>query len=82
MSPWSLVVDHGHSSARGSQGGGGVLTWADLSSVASAFPVHNPHTAYTAILDPTTGALTTYVRDALCPQGPIGWSDARYCQSV
>lgn len=57
------------------------LTSIDLFAVASAYPVHNPHTAYTAILEPATGALVAYVRDALCPAAgsPLAHADARYC---
>jgi hypothetical protein len=58
-------------------------TALDLLAVASAYPVHNPHTAFTAVMDPATGALRAYVRDALCPinggsQPTV--ADRRYCQ--
>jgi len=57
------------------------LSVLDLFGVASAYPVHNPHTAYTAVLHPATGELRAYVRDALCPVDPtLAHVDARYCQ--
>ena len=56
-------------------------TSLDLFAVASAYPVHNPHTAFTAVMDPSTGALQAYVRDALCPTDPeLIAADGRYCK--
>ena len=58
------------------------LSTLDLFAVASAYPVHNPHTAYTAVMDPASGALTAYVRDALCPlDASIGGGETRYCRA-
>ena len=57
-------------------------TSLDLLAVASAFPIHNPHTAFTAVMDPATGALRAYVRDALCPTDPqviAHGGQERYC---
>lgn len=56
------------------------LSFLDLFGTASAYPVHNPHTAYTAVMDPVTGSLSAYVRDALCPiDYPLAKADQRYC---
>ena len=56
---------------------------AGLFATASAYPVHNPHTAYTAVMDPTTGSLQAFVRDAMCPVdgSALAGADARYCQA-
>ena len=49
-------------------------------AVASTYPVHNPHTAYTAIMSAASGELHAYVRDAMCPENPGAVpSDQRYC---
>lgn len=55
------------------------LTAIDLFAVASAYPVHNPHTAYTAVMEPDSGSLQAYVRDALCPVEGNS-ADTRYCK--
>ena len=61
-------------------GGAAVLS---LFAVASSYPVANPHTAYTAIMDPATGALTAYVREAMCPvDAQLAQEDPRYCTSA
>jgi N-acylethanolamine-hydrolysing acid amidase len=39
----------------------------ELFSVASTYPIHNPHTAYTAVMNANTGILLSYVRVAMCP---------------
>jgi len=56
-------------------------TGLGLMAVLSTYPVHNPHSAYTAIMDPASGALHAYVRQALCPATPGNSvvQDARYC---
>ena len=57
-------------------------TEVDLFAVASAYPIHNPHTAYTAVMNPVTGQLSAYVRDSLCPvRSAIRDLDTRYCAS-
>jgi hypothetical protein len=38
-----------------------------LYALASAFPVHNPHTAYTALMSASDGTMHAVVREALCP---------------
>ena len=53
-------------------------------AAVTTYPVHNPHTAYTAIMHARTGELHAYVRQAMCPeigsvQGVV--LDSRYCQS-
>jgi len=54
-----------------------------LFAVASTYPVHNPHTAYTAVMSARDGTLTSYVRTGLCPEDPFERSvDARYCSSM
>ena len=52
-----------------------------LFAVVSAYPVHNPHTAYTAVMSATTGELHAYVREASCPVDPYASVvlDRRYC---
>eukprot|EP00927_Polykrikos_kofoidii_P010913 TRINITY_DN14608_c0_g1_i1.p1 TRINITY_DN14608_c0_g1~~TRINITY_DN14608_c0_g1_i1.p1 ORF type:complete len:414 (+),score=53.94 TRINITY_DN14608_c0_g1_i1:131-1372(+) len=54
-----------------------------LFAATSTYPVHNPHTAYTAIMSASTGELHAYVREALCPVDPYASvvQDTRYCQS-
>ena len=51
------------------------LTYAVLSS----YPVHNPHTAYTALMSARDGTLSAFVRRGMCPAvvdgGPV---DGRY----
>lgn len=37
-------------------------------AIASAWPVHNPKTVYTAVMSPATGELHAYVRRAMCPE--------------
>ena len=50
-----------------------------LFSVASTFPVHNPHTAYTAVFDIRAGTLRAFVRTGLCPVDPAStFSNERY----
>eukprot|EP00756_Hemistasia_phaeocysticola_P033190 Hpha_TRINITY_DN16452_c1_g14::TRINITY_DN16452_c1_g14_i1::g.161484::m.161484 len=39
-------------------------------AAASTYPVHNPHTAYTAVMHPATGAFHAWARQALCPLTP------------
>lgn len=54
-----------------------------LYAVASAFPVHNPHTAYTAVMSAKTGDFHAFVRRAMCPETTdLAWpfKDVRYCQ--
>ena len=54
-----------------------------LLAVASSYPVHNPHTAYTAVMDPASGALVAYVREALCPvDAQLAKVDSRYCSAT
>ena len=67
----------------GGGGGGGGLDVLDLFATASAYPVHNPHTAYTAAMDPAAGTLSAYVRDAMCPTDPAlaRAGDARCCSA-
>ena len=36
-----------------------------LFAAISTFPVHNPHTAYTAVMQPDSGALTSFVRTSM-----------------
>jgi hypothetical protein len=58
-----------------------------LMMVAGTWPVHNPHTAYTALMDSGAGAegaagdlLIPFVRDAMCPEHPGQLpQDSRYC---
>lgn len=38
-----------------------------LMVVTSSFPVHNPHSAFSAIMSAATGELHAYVREAVCP---------------
>ena len=71
----------------------GDLGLVDAFAVASAYPVHNPHTAYTAMMraadkitdDATisskTGSLVAYVRVAMCPKNSVSapYSDPSYC---
>ena len=38
-----------------------------LYAVLSQYPVHNPDTAYTAVMDPGSGAFHVYVRSPLVP---------------
>ena len=54
-----------------------------LYAVVSTYPVHNPHTAYTAVMRASTGELHAYVRQSMCPE--VGSTagvvlDTRYCQ--
>ncbi|CAJ1389830.1 unnamed protein product [Effrenium voratum] len=52
-----------------------------LFAVSSAYPVHNPHTAYTAVMSAATGELHAYIREASCPLHPDASivRDRRYC---
>eukprot|EP00035_Acanthoeca_spectabilis_P008516 m.155097 g.155097 ORF g.155097 m.155097 type:complete len:442 (+) comp14395_c2_seq1:13-1338(+) len=51
-----------------------------LYAVASTYPVHNPHTAYTAVMNAADGTLTAFVRTAMCPESPGTTTvDGRYC---
>lgn len=49
-------------------------------AVASTYPVHNPHTAFTAVMSAAEGTLTAFVRTAMCPE-TAGTTilDSRYC---
>ena len=48
-----------------------------------AYPVHNPHTAYTALMDAAAGSLKAFVRTAMCPEHPgTTVIDGRYCVPV
>ena len=53
-----------------------------LFAVVSTYPVHNPHSAYTAIMSASTGELHAYVRDAMCPvyQKPSDVKDRWQCR--
>lgn len=55
-----------------------------LLAVASTFPVHNPNTAYTALMSASTGELHVYVRQAVCPLDPRTniVQQRRYCHNV
>ena len=55
-----------------------------LYAAASSYPVHNPHTAFTALMDPSTGAFNALVRDAMCPVdgSALAGSDSRYCTAA
>ena len=48
-----------------------------LFAVAGTYPVHNPSTAYTAVMDVRLGTLHAFVRQALCPIAAE--LDQRYC---
>ena len=54
-----------------------------LFAVVSTYPIHNPDTAYTAVMCAATGELTAYVRQSMCPEfkdeGGV-LPDARYCR--
>lgn len=56
-------------------------TMTGLFAVVSAYPVHNPHTAYTAVMSAATGEFHAYVREASCPVDPYASVvlDRRYC---
>ena len=43
-----------------------------LYALSSVFPVHNPHTAYTALMSASDGTMYAVVREALCPVDRIG----------
>ena len=67
-------------SSDGGGGDAGHLNPLDLLAAAGAYPVHNPHTSYTAVMDPASGSLSAYVRDAMCPTDPVlAAVDSRYC---
>ena len=52
-----------------------------LFGVLSSFPVHNPHTAYTAMMSPAAGTMAAFVRTSMCPETPgDAVIDSRYCQ--
>jgi hypothetical protein len=62
----------------------------DAFAVSSAYPVHNPHTAYTAVMRAgsdggTSGgagdSMQAYVRVAMCPKNAASapYTDPRYC---
>ena len=54
----------------------------ELFAVASTYPVHNPHTAYTALMNAKEGTLLPYVRIAMCPLfAESTYPDERYCKS-
>ena len=46
------------------------LSEVALFAVVSAYPVHNPHTAYTAVMSAALGTLEAFVREASCPVDP------------
>jgi hypothetical protein len=49
-------------------------------AVVSTYPVHNPHTAYTAMMSAQDGTLSAFVRTAMCPEIVSNSAhDARYC---
>lgn len=52
-------------------------------AVVSTYPVHNPNTAYTAVMSAATGEFHAYVREATCPVDPAASvvADSRYCQA-
>lgn len=52
-----------------------------LFAVLSAYPVKNPHTAFTAIMSASTGEFHAYVRQASCPVDPSASivEEKRYC---
>lgn len=56
-------------------------TQLDLFAVMSSYPVHNPHTAYTAMMSAATGEFHAYIREAVCPVDPDASVvfDKRYC---
>jgi len=74
----------------------GDLGLMDAFAVASAYPVHNPHTAYTAMMraagkttddsmsSSKAGSLLAYVRVAMCPENTVSapYSDPRYCARI
>ena len=39
-----------------------------LFAAAGTYPVHNPNTAFTAVMQPATGAFEAFVRVAMCPE--------------
>merc|ERR1712185_587197 len=54
-----------------------------LFAALSAYPVHNPNTAYTALMSAASGEFHAYAREASCPMDP-GSSvvmETRYCTS-
>jgi hypothetical protein len=54
-----------------------------LMMAAGTWPVHNPHTAYTALMNAKTALVVPFVRDAMCPEHPGELPpDSRYCQGV
>ena len=54
-----------------------------LFAVASSYPIHNPHTAYTAVMNAKKGTLFAFVRTAMCPQNPENtFQDSRYCSAI
>ena len=56
-------------------------TEVGLMAAASSYPVHNPHTAYTAYMRAATGTLVAFVRDSMCPENAQDVVvDSRYCQ--
>jgi len=51
-----------------------------LFAIASEYPVHNPHTAYTAAMSAATGQLSAFVRVSMCPENKEDViPDGRYC---
>eukprot|EP00040_Diaphanoeca_grandis_P013583 m.68748 g.68748 ORF g.68748 m.68748 type:complete len:422 (+) comp23988_c0_seq1:257-1522(+) len=51
-----------------------------LFATLSSYPVHNPHTAYTAIMHADTGTLNAFVRAPMCPEAnATSPMDQRYC---
>eukprot|EP00041_Stephanoeca_diplocostata_P025103 m.650402 g.650402 ORF g.650402 m.650402 type:complete len:425 (+) comp22671_c0_seq7:193-1467(+) len=59
------------------------VTQLGVFSAISTYPVHNPHTAYTAIMSAATGVLTPFVRTAMCPEHPsLSVFDSRFCTTT
>ena len=53
-----------------------------LFAVSGTFPVHNPHTAYTAVMSARDGTLLPFVRVSMCPLYPASpFHDSEYCVS-
>ena len=51
-----------------------------LFAVSGTFPVHNPHTAYTAVMSARDGTLLPFVRVSMCPLYPAStFHDSEYC---
>lgn len=49
-------------------------------AVLSAYPVMNPHTAFTVVMSAATGTLTPFIRIPMCPEHSVDTiADERYC---